>query len=68
MPEEFVAQRGKIFGCGMAIIPLGSGVVDIEGTFRALEKAGFDGYTTLEIAGEESVLKSYEYLKSLGAE
>jgi len=68
MPEEFVSRRGTLFGCGMAVIPLGTGVVDIAGTFQALQQAGFDGYTTLEIAGEEAVLKSYEYLKSLGAE
>jgi inosose dehydratase len=68
MPEEMTVQRGKIFGCGMATIPLGTGVTDIKGTFEALQKTGFDGYTTLEVAGEDAVLKSYEYLKSLGAE
>jgi len=47
---------------------LGAGVVDIKGVYNELVKAGFDGYTTLEVAGDEAVLKSYEYLKSLGAE
>ena len=68
MPAEMEAQRGDIFGCGMAVIPLGSGVVDIKGVYDALVAAGFDGYTTLEIAGDDAVLASYEYLKSLGAE
>jgi inosose dehydratase len=68
MPEELITKRGTIFGCGMATIPLGQGAVDIEGTFNALVKAGFNGYTTLEVAGEDAVLKSYSYLKSLGAE
>ncbi len=67
-PAEMEAQRGKIFGAGMAVIPLGTGVVDIKGSFEALKAAGYDGYTTLEVAGEENVKQSYAYLKSLGAE
>jgi inosose dehydratase len=50
------------------VIPLGTGVVDIKGIYDELVKVGFDGYTTLEVAGDEAVLQSYEYLKSLGAE
>jgi len=68
MPKEMESKRGKMFGCGMALIPLGAGVVDIRGTYAALKKAGFSGYTTLEVAGEENVKKSYAFLKSLGAE
>ena len=68
MPADLEPQRGKVFGAGMAVIPLGTGRVDIKGTFAALKTAGFDGYTTLEIAGDDAVLKSYEFLKSLGAE
>jgi inosose dehydratase len=67
MPADLEAERGKRFGSGMAIIPLGTGAVDIKGTFEALQKAGFDGHTTLEVAGDEAVKKSYDYLKSLGA-
>jgi inosose dehydratase len=52
----------------MSGIALGTGVVDVKGVFDALVKAGYDGYSTMEIAGDEAVLKSYEYLKSLGAE
>ncbi len=40
-------------------------LVDIEGTFRALQTAGFDGHTTLEIAGDEAVLASRDYLEAL---
>jgi inosose dehydratase len=68
LPEEFVAQRGTIYGCGMSLIELGKGVIGIEEIYRKLESIGFDGYTTLEVAGEEAVKGSYQYLKSLGAE
>ena len=68
LPEEMIEQRGTAFGCGMSTIALGDGVIDIESIYKALVDAGFDGYTTLEIAGEEAVLKSFEYLKALGAE
>jgi inosose dehydratase len=67
-PREMLEKRGEIHGTGMSAVALGSGVVDIKGTFEALEEAGFDGYTTLEVAGDEAVLQSYDYLKSLGAE
>lgn len=67
-PAEMEAQRGKLFGAGMSAIPLGAGVVDVKGAFQALAAAGFDGYTTLEVAGDDAVLQSYAYLKSLGAE
>ncbi len=67
LPEEMIKKRGRVFGCGMATIPLGSGVIEIENIYRALVNAGFDGYTTLEIAGEDAVIQSYDYLKALGA-
>jgi len=67
MPADLEPQRGSVFGTGMAVIALGQGVVDIEGTFRALQAAGFDGHTTLEIAGDEAVLASKAYLEGLGA-
>ena len=67
-PPEMLEQRGKIHGTGMSIVSLGSGVVDVKGTFEALVKVGFDGYSTLEVAGDAAVLESYAYLKSLGAE
>lgn len=67
MPQELEEKRGSVFGAGMATIPLGTGRVDIAGTVKALKKAGFDGYTTLEIAGDDALKKSAEYLSSLGA-
>jgi inosose dehydratase len=67
-PAEMEANRGKMFGAGMSGIPLGTGVVDIKGVYEALVAAGYDGYTTLEVAGDDAVKQSYAYLKSLGAE
>ena len=67
LPSEMIEKRGTQFGCGMSLTALGDGVIDIKAIFNALVKAGFDGYTTLEIAGEEAVLKSFNYLKNLGA-
>ena len=67
MPAEMESQRGKIFGCGMATIALGDGVVGIEQLVKELKNVGFDGPTTLEIAGEESVKTSAERLKQWGA-
>jgi inosose dehydratase len=68
MPADMIEKRGKIFGCGMATIPLGTGVVDIKGAFEELQKIDFNGFTTLEVAGEQAVLESYRFLQSLGAE
>lgn len=64
LPKEAEAQRGKVFGCGMAVIPLGDGVVGIPAVVKALKKSGFDGATTLEIAGVESVKASAKRLKA----
>jgi inosose dehydratase len=68
LSAEFIPQRGKIFGCGMSVTPLGKGVCNIKAAYAALQAIGFDGYTTLEIAGEAAVLESYRFLKELGAE
>ncbi len=67
LPVEMVAKRGTQFGCGMSLTALGDGVIDIEAIYKALVIIGFDGYSTLEIAGEEAVLKSFAFLKKLGA-
>jgi len=67
MPRELEPQRGSVYGTGMAVIALGQGVVDIEGTVRALQSVGFDGHTTLEVAGDDAVLASKAYLEALGA-
>ncbi len=65
LPSEFIPQRGKVFGCGMALIALGEGVIGIEGIYKELVKVGFDGYTTLEVAGEVAVKQSIDYLSNL---
>ena len=39
-----------------------------KGSGRLGSRAGYDVYSTLEIAGDDAVLKSYAYLKVLGAE
>jgi hypothetical protein len=46
-------KRGTQFGCGMGLIPLGAGIVGIEAIVKELLATGFDGPTTLEIAGED---------------
>lgn len=63
MPAEWEDKRGKMFGCGMAVIPLGDGVVAVEAVAKELQTIGFDGPTTLEIAGAEAVKRSAERLK-----
>jgi inosose dehydratase len=67
-PADMEASRGKMFGAGMSGTALGAGVVDIKGVFNALVAAGYNGHSTLEIAGDEAVRQSYAYLKGLGAE
>ena len=63
MSAEMESQRGKVFGCGMATIALGDGVVGIPEVLNALEACGFDGDTTLEIAGEAAVKTSAQRLR-----
>ncbi len=67
LPHEMVSKRGTQFGCGMSLTALGDGVIDIKAIYHALVNIGFDGYSTLEIAGEEAVLKSFAFLRKLGA-
>jgi len=67
MPAEMASERGRRFGCGMATIPLGDGVIGIEALAGELQDAGFDGPTTLEIAGEENLKISAERLRAWSA-
>jgi inosose dehydratase len=67
MGREWEEKRGALFGCGMATIALGDGVIDLPAIVRALEDAGFDGATTLEVAGPDNVKKSVERLKKWSA-
>ena len=68
LPADWEAQRGTIYGCGFGPIALGDGVIDIAGVFDVLKDSPYVEYSTLEVGGDENVLKSYAYLKSLGAE
>ena len=63
MAASWIPKRGTVFGCGMATIPLGDGVVGIPAIVKALKGIGFDGTTTLEIAGIESVKTSAARLR-----
>lgn len=63
MPAEIDAECGKESGCGMAVIPLGDGVVGIPEVVKELRDIGFDGDTTLEIAGADAVATSAERLR-----
>jgi inosose dehydratase len=51
----------------MGLIPLGDGIVGIEAIVKELLATGFDGPTTLEIAGEEAVKVSAERLRQWAA-
>jgi inosose dehydratase len=65
LPAEWDEKRGKMFGCGFAPIALGEGVIDIAGVYEVLKDVE---YCTLEVGGDENMIKSYNYLKSLGAD
>jgi inosose dehydratase len=63
MGSEWVAKRGSLFGCGMGNIPLGAGVVDIASVVKELKNVGFNGPTTIEVAGDENVKASLKNLR-----
>lgn len=62
MASEWLPRRGTLYGCGMATIPLGDGLIDIPAILAALRQVGFAGATTLEIAGVENVRTSIKRL------
>lgn len=64
LAADSIGRRGTLFGCGMATIALGDGVIDIRAIVRALRAGGFDGATTLEIAGADNVRRSLERLQT----
>ncbi len=68
LPAEWEEKRGTMWGCGFGPIALGEGAVDIAGVFNTLKDAPKVEYSTLEVGGDDNLLKSYAYLKSLGAE
>jgi inosose dehydratase len=64
--EEWVPQRGKLYGCGFSTIALGDGVIDIKGVCEVLKDANIES-STLEIIGsEDNLKKSVEYLRANG--
>ena len=68
LPADWAGKRGTMYGCGFGPIALGEGVIDIKGVFDVLKDSPLVEYSTLEVGGDANVLKSYAYLKSLGAE
>lgn len=60
---EWEPKRGEQFGCGMGLIPLGDGVIDLPIIATELKQRGFDGPTTLEVFGSDAVKTSAERLK-----
>jgi inosose dehydratase len=62
MGSEWIPKRGSLYGCGMGNIPLGQGVVGIPTIIEELKRIGFDGPTTLEVAGEDNVKASLSSL------
>jgi inosose dehydratase len=63
MGAEWESKRGSMYGCGMGLIPLGDGVIGIQAIVEELLRVGFDGPTTLEVAGEAAVLTSAKRLR-----
>jgi len=63
MDAQWIPKRGTLFGCGMATIALGDGLIGISETAKALQQAGFEGDTTLEIAGADNIKRSVERLR-----
>ncbi len=68
LPADWEPLRGTMYGCGFSPIALGEGVIDIKGVYDVLKDAPHVQYSTLEVGGDANVLKSYAYLKVLGAE
>ena len=64
MGSQWIDRRGTQFGCGMATIALGDGVIDLRAIVRGLKSVGFDGATTLEIAGPDNVRRSMQRLEA----
>ena len=67
MESKWEPLRGTVFGCGMGTIPLGDGVVGIRAIVDELLDAGFDGPTTLEVAGPDNMKISAERLREWSA-
>jgi len=68
LPAEWEARRGTMWGAGMGLVALGDGVIDLAGVYDVVKDAPHVEYSTLEVAGDDNLKRSYQYLKSLGAE
>ncbi len=64
LDAEWESKRGQQFGCGMGLISLGEGIIGISEIAAELKKRGFDGPTTLEVFGEDTVKQSAEKLRA----
>jgi inosose dehydratase len=58
LDSEWEPKRGKQFGCGMGLIPLGEGVIGLPEIAAELKRSGFAGPTTLEVFGPDAVKAS----------
>ena len=67
LPADWEEKRGTMYGCGFGPIALGEGVIDVAGVYEVL-KDGQAKYSTLEVGGDDNMLKSYDFLKALGAD
>lgn len=63
IPSDWRNRRGRVYGCGMAVLALGDGILDLPPLVKALKEAGFDGATTLEVAGADNVRRSAARLR-----
>lgn len=63
IPASWENRRGKVLACGLPSLALGDGVVGIEPIIHALQRIGFDGPTTIEVAGVENIRLSRARLR-----
>lgn len=56
--EEWIPQRGKIYGCGFSTIEVGTGCIDVAGVIDVLKDRKEIRYSTLEVAGTPELLRA----------
>jgi inosose dehydratase len=61
--REWLPKRGRVFGCGMGNVGIGDGLINIQEVITELQRIGFTGSTTLEVAGTENIRISVERLQ-----
>jgi inosose dehydratase len=62
--SEWEPKRGTLYGA-LSATPIGDGVIDIAAIYGILKDVE---YGTFEVGGDDNLLKSRDYMKSLGAE